>query len=220
MKTLLICAFAALASASMASSFFDDFNRADSGDLGANWTLQNGSIGISSNMAMAPSQDLHLATVNGYSDTAENTTITFDVFNNGSSTQYAAAVLGYANNSQCLFVKVQNNGGSGFGSYGFYYGNNGGGEFGSLANTYTSARVTVSYSGTTATMSIDGDINGSIDETLSHDYGSTTLGTGAGLGAYGSGMIDNYTINAVPEPTTMVLLGLPALALLRKKRKV
>ena len=77
MKQLVALAGFALAATATSAQFFDDFNRPDSGTLGSNWTMVNGSIGIVNNQAMAPNADFHYAVVNGYSDLPGNTVVSF-----------------------------------------------------------------------------------------------------------------------------------------------
>lgn len=223
MRSLFAMAGVLVASSAMATSFFDDFNRADSANLGANWANANGTIGISGNMAQAPSQSPNLATVNGYSDTANNTAIEFDVFHGQQNITYAAAVLGYLDLTNSIFIKVQDNGlGNTYNRAFFYIGNGGAGGsagFQDITTPFANAHIKVSYASGIATLGIDADFNGSYEQVYTANYGAPTLGTGAGLGAYGDGKVDNYAINgAVPEPTTVAVLALGALALIRRRK--
>ncbi len=223
MKTFFAIGGMLIASSAMSMSFFDNFNRADSSNLGANWSNANGTIGISGNMAQSPDQNTNLATVVGYSDTADNTAIEFDVFHGQQTVTYAAAVLGYSNLSTNIFIKIQDNAiGGTYNRAFFYLGNNGtGGGPGAqnIVTPFASAHIRVTYAGGIATLEMDADFNGTYEQTLTANYGSQTLGTGAGLGAFGDGKVDNYAINAaVPEPATVVVIALGALALLRRRK--
>jgi len=205
----------------MSASFFDNFNRPNFGNLGANWVNQTGSIGIVSNAAQAPSQSINVALVNGYADTVLNTKISFDVFHSSATVAFAGAVLGHASSSSSAFIKVQDNTSVGtFNRVFFYVGNNGtGGSMGFDDMVgFSSARIYVSFTGTVATLGVDSNFDTVIDQSFSRDYGSTSFGLGAGLAAYGDARVDNYAINAVPEPATMAALGLGVAALLRRKR--
>jgi len=206
----------------LSTSFFDNFDRADAGDLGLNWTNMTGTIGIVNNAAQAPSQSTSVALVNGYSDIAANTLVSFDVFHDTQSVAYAGAVLGYTNSTTSIFVKVQDNLSAGnFNRAFFYQGDNGnGGSFGIVnLNPFTTGRVYVSFAGTVATLSIDTNFDLVMDQTYSADYFSAGYGNGAGLAAYGDARIDNYGINAVPEPATMAALGLGVAALIRRRKR-
>jgi len=209
-----------MASSAMSVQFFDNFNRADASDLGPNWVNMSGTIGISGGMAVAPTQAWNLALVNGYSDTPQNTTITFDVFHGQQSVTFAAAVLGYLDISTSAHIKVQDNGLGGTYNRAFFYLGNGNSNLTYYDLTpFQSARIRVGMVGTVAVLDIDTDFNGTIDQTYSYDYVGYNLGTGAGLGAYGDGKIDNYNINgAVPEPMTLAVVGIGLLGFARRKR--
>lgn len=221
MKRMLVLSGTLVASMAASSSFFDNFDRANAPDLGVNWTNMTGTIGINGNMAQAPITDTNVALVNGYSDLAANTAISFDLFHESGTVSYAAAVLGYTSQASSIFVKVQDNESNGtFNRAFFYVGDNGaGGGFGyDDLNPFTSARVYVWFTGTVASLGIDTNFDTVLDQTYSRDYGTSAWGTGAGLGAYGDALIDNYAINAVPEPATLAVLGLGVAALLRRRR--
>jgi hypothetical protein len=106
---------------------------------------------------------------------------------------------------------VQNNGGSsGFNDYAFYYGNNGGGLFAPLSSTFTSALIWATASGTSATLYIDPTFTGVPQQTYTFNYGTTTGGSGIGLGFYGAAAADNFgsgSPSGVPEPGTWLLLS-------------
>ncbi len=197
---------AAIASAS-AGTILDDFNRPNAATLGPNWTQQAGADQILNDQATAIS-DLSLATFNGASSTSDFVS----VYDNGSGVQYIALVLDFTDAADNFFIKVQNNGdGSGFDSYGFYYGNNGGGLFASLSQTFTSALMWATFSGTSATLYIDPTFTGVAQQTYTYTYGSDPGGSAIGLGFYGAAAADDFgegTPNsATPEPGTFWLLS-------------
>lgn len=200
----------------------DDFNRADSTILGTDWTEHAGDIQILSNRVSGT--DLSLMTFNNQAATA----ISADVFMNGSSLQYGALVVGFADITNNLFVKVQNNSSStGFDTVFFYYGNNGNG-FGAESTTFavtpfTSAHMSLSLVGTVATLGLDTNFDGNADHTfIRNDVPTSSLGTGVGLGFYGATAFDNFALVAVPEPGVTPLLviglGLSGLAQWRRRR--
>jgi hypothetical protein len=196
------------------SAVLDNFNRADAATLGSGWTQQSGTSSILSNQATGTSGSL--ATFNGGSGNM----VSFDIADVGAGTQYIAAVLGYGTGNN-YFIKVQNNGGSAFDTYGFYTGNNGGGgPFGSLTSSFTSAHVDVSVVGAVATLTITPNV-GAV-QTYTNNYGSAYTGTGIGLGFYGAALADNFADgpSAVPEPATWALMltgfGLAGVALRRR----
>lgn len=132
-----------------------------------------------------------------------------DVFSIDSSLAYIALDLAYFDINNSYFIKVQNQGGggSGFNYAAFYYGNNSGVNFFLLNSPFTSGRITASFLGTTATLDIDSNFDGIADQTYTYDYGVSTGGTGIGLGLFGTAQADNFGTSAIPEPSSLILLG-------------
>jgi hypothetical protein len=202
MKLLLATSLALGIGSAANAAVIDDFNRADAGTLGSGWTQQVGTSSISGNQATGT--NLSLATYNGGS----GNTVSFDVTDVGTSTQYIAAVLGYGTGDN-YFIKVQNNGGTqGFGNYAFYSGNNGGGFFGTLSSPFLTGHVEASFVGTLATLMITP--TGGPVQTYTNTYGAAPTGTGIGLGFFGAALADNFggaaIPSGVPEPETWALM--------------
>ncbi|MGA2197216.1 MAG: hypothetical protein ABSH40_18280 [Bryobacteraceae bacterium] len=197
---------AAIASAS-AGTILDDFNRPNAATLGPNWTQQAGTDQILNDQATAIS-NVSLATFNG----ASSTSAFVSVYDNGTGLQYIALDLDFTDTGDNFFIKVQNNGdGSAFDYYGFYYGNNGGGLFAALSQTFTSALMWATFSGTSATLYIDPTFTGVAQQTYTYTFASDPGGTAIGLGFYGAAAADDFgegTPNsATPEPGTFWLLS-------------
>ncbi|MFW2850490.1 PEPxxWA-CTERM sorting domain-containing protein [Sphingomonas sp. TX0543] len=218
-KNLVAVAFAAatMLSTAAGAATLDDFNRPDAATLGSGWTQQSGSSSIVDGKATGSS--LSLATFNGGS----GNTVSFDLSSLTSGTSYIAAVLGYGAGDN-YFIKVQNNGGGAFNTYGFYTGNNNStGIFSSLNSTFTSAHVTASFVGTVATLTIDP--TGGTQQVYTYDYRYTPGGTGIGLGFYGAAAADNFGSGAaggaVPEPATwaLMILGFGVVGGAMRRRK-
>jgi len=198
----------------------DNFNRADSSSLGAGWTeVGGGSIGITGDRAEGVVNE-SLATFNGQT----SSTVIIDAFAPTSiSTGYVAAVLGFADSYHSLFIKVQDNGGgTQFTNFGFYFGNNGfnngawsGSYFGTLTTPFSSGRMMVTLSGTTVTASFDPGFTGTYTQTYTASAVPIgLLGTGIGIGTFGSATLDNFAIPGsavpVPEPSSLAIAGLAA----------
>jgi hypothetical protein len=217
MKTFRHLAFAATlsvlaAGATSASAVaLDDFNRPDSGSLGAGWTQQVGTSGIDNNQAFGDS--LSLATF----DSGVGNNVSFDLSLAGSGTSYVAAVIGYGS-ALNYFIKVQSNYGGAFDTFGFYTGNNGGGYFGGLTGGFTSAHVTATVTGSVGMLVIHPNVGA--DQTYSYDYGTAFSGGATGLGFYGSGRADNFGGDGVPEPAAwaLMLMGFAGLGMMLRRR--
>jgi len=173
------------------------------------------------NMArsLGGAQNPSLATYNGV--TANDAFV--DV-QDGGSVSYIAIVLGYFDLNNNYFIKVQDQGGSGFNYAAFYYGNNGGGDFFSLDTPFASGRITGFMTGTLATLQIDSNFDGTADQTYTYDFGTATGGNGIGLGFYGAALADNFGTgapNATPEPGTgaILLIGAGMIATGLKRRR-
>ncbi|MCB0825769.1 MAG: PEP-CTERM sorting domain-containing protein [Armatimonadetes bacterium] len=218
-----------------AQSFSDDFNRADSSDLGGDWTSVGGSATrVIGNSAGNVTNSSNLSLVNaglfsaGYTEAA----VSVDILHDGSgSTGYVALALGHNGSTASgngLFIKVQ--GTNSFEFIGFYTGVNDSTEswwtdppiFFAADSSFSSARITVwASSATEINLGIDTNFDNTFDQLYTRNLSGTgTLGTQVGLGVYGtSTSADNFVATAVPEPTTMALLGLGLAAIARRKRK-
>ncbi|MDA8104047.1 MAG: hypothetical protein M0Z71_01575 [Nitrospiraceae bacterium] len=219
------------------ATVLDDFNRPN-GSIGGNWTVQSGSFNIVSNAVQGgPSA---LATYNSLSSNV----LEADVTSTGTSIQYEALVLAYANLDNNIFIKVQTQGGgTTFTNAACYQGNNGststfGLGFFNLTAAFTTAHMRAAYdpgtSSVTITFSnIDG---GSGTQQYVCTGAPSTGGSGVGIGAYNiaSGTLDNFaadvvapnTVTSVPTLTEWGMIvfiffaGLGSVYYLRRQRRV
>jgi hypothetical protein len=196
-------AAAALAAAIPAhAAVVDDFNRANSATLGANYTIQSGGLSILNNQAVGTS--ISLSTFNGSASTAAGIDVALRGADSGS---YIALTLGYLSGTS-YFIKVQDNDGDGtFDRYAFYGGNNDLNGFIGALNGFQTGSIDVSYSGTVAQLIVTA--NGGT-QTFSYDYGYTPGSTDVGFGINRLGVADNLRFNAaataVPEPATWAMM--------------
>lgn len=172
----------------------DDFNRSK---LGNRWVATAGSLYIVSDQLQGATGSL------GYDKkSANDSTVSATVYISGTDLQYGAVASGDIAGNNNAFVKIQSENADGVFEYaGFYIGNNGGGDFFQLTSTVPSpAKLTVSFCGTTATMTIK---SSAATQKYTYDYG-TTFGNGGGLGTYGPIALDNYRSkpgsNCAPDP--------------------
>jgi hypothetical protein len=191
-----------VASAFSCGVLLDNFNRADSANLGPNWALQANAIGISSNAATNSAANEALATYNPRN--ASEACI--DVATSGAVTQYAGIVLRHADLNNSIFIKVQDNNNDGAFERAFFYrGNNGAG--GTLRpfvdfTPFSSGRIHVWSKGTNARLDIDTDFDNRPEQSFTVT-GITTagLGTLTGIAGYGGAKIDNF--RTAPPQTTI-----------------
>lgn len=219
-------------SLSHAAIFTDDFNRADSDNLGTDWAEPFGNVRIASNAVRADQTSTHsraiLPWVTGTAPQLQADVSTVP----STSVHYVGLTSLYADPSKYIYVKVQQqNGNAQFINVGFYTalgigwdGMTGGVPFFALTTPFSTGRIRTTVSGNTITLDIDRDVNGSWDE--SHTRGgipaSLLAGTGMGIASYSAGTgqatLDNFSVLAIPEPASLTLLALGSLALLRRQR--
>jgi hypothetical protein len=201
-----------------ATGGFDDFDRANSGDLGAGWTLQSGSIGISGNRAQGIT-NLSMSVINGVNDNYATSTMSAKVDNGGAGLAYVALVAGFSDTSNNVFVKLQdNNSDSLMDRVFFYYGNNGG-NWGSsvwyydLAVPTATATIHLSFDngGDRAVFAVDNDTSGNTEVFYGDNLLSAAggLGTGFGMGTFGIALADDYTVNDGGSQMQLTASGAP-----------
>lgn len=157
----------------------DHFNRSE---LGAKWVVTSGTFDIANDQLQGSS-----GAIGYYKKSAKDDTVSATVYSTSSDLEYGAVVSGDIAGGNDAFVKIQ--GTSGFQYGAFYTGNNGGGDYFQLDSSVPSpAKLTVSFCGTTATMTIKSSAG---TQKYTYDYG-TTFGNGGGLGTYGEIALDNY----------------------------
>jgi hypothetical protein len=228
-----LCGLAAIGSA---QSFFDDFNRANGG-LGSNYTTVSGSVSIDNNTVVGAS-GTGFTLVNASVSTAPYllSTVQIDVGVRDQSSTLTYSAIAFAHNGVAsinngIYVKLQRQLAGGYSHIGIYTGNNSnssaittpGGNFQALAQRFDRARLTVrSPSSTTLYTGIDLNFDG-IDEIVYNstlNLGTLTLGNRVGLHNWGNtGNLDNFRVTVVPEPATLAVLSLGAMAALRRRKK-
>jgi hypothetical protein len=234
--SVLACAVAAALAGPTpcaAQSFADNFNRADSTDLGPDWQNVSGvATRVISNRAAniaGSGNNLSLLTPANFSATYTDTTVEADLFHDGSTTLGFVALAfghnGLTGAGNGLYIKVQAQTGSQYSHVGFYTGVGNSSTapwtdppiFFTLNAPFSSAHMTVWASdATTINLGLDTDFNGTDDQVYTRhlNLANMTFGTRAGIGIFGpSATADNFLVTggaAVPEPTTVALAGLAA----------
>lgn len=181
---------------------FDDFNRAD-GPLGSDWATIDGSLFITGNAASGSSGAL-ATYVGGCASGIMSAEADISVV--GTNTGYCAMVLD-SDGEDNLYIKVQQQGGGGtFDHIGFYRavnvggwsGMTGGAAFVSIdpAEQFSTARMKVilDAAGNVRLLIYNRDTGGGV---LEYQRGGWTIrnGHGAGIGGWGSNIIDNFAMN-------------------------
>ena len=203
--------FATIGQAAMV--VLDNFNRSD-GPLGGNWTVQTGTFNIVNNAVQGGFNAL--ATYNGITSNV----VEIDVEATSTGGQYEALVIGYAALDNNLFIKVQNNGGSGtavFDRGACYIGNNGttnpfGLGFFTLTQPFTTAHMQAEYNpgANTVTITLSNIDGGAGTQQYVCTGAPATGGTGIGIGSgvSSNGKLDNFAIPSGPPSTlNMIVKG-------------
>lgn len=226
---------AAVTSAAMSQTFFDNFDRAN-GPLGANYTTLSGTQSITGNAVTgAAGAGLTLVNASAFTGAYDQTIVSADVrlLDTTSTLAYMALALGNDNTttaSHGIYVKLQRQVAGGFSHIGFYTGAGSntaaivttGGNFQALTSSFAAARLTIKM---TSTTNLYTGIDTNFDNTDDITYNSTlsfptmVVGNRVGLHVWGNtGTLDNFRATTVPEPATMAALGLGVAAVIRRKR--
>jgi hypothetical protein len=186
-----------------ATSACDDFNRANSASMGADWIEQTGDMEVALNHGHGV-VTLSLMTHANASGSYLGSTVSAR-FGHGGGLVYVAAVAGYAGLSDNVFVKVQDNDLDGYYDRVFFYYGNNGGSWGQpffyfdLATPTISGNMTLSFdsTGDIAYLDIENDASGLTESFSSSGLLSVAalLGQGYGIGTYGSAYFDDVSIN-------------------------
>jgi hypothetical protein len=189
---------------------FDDFNRADSDNMGPDWTEVVGDIDILNNEAYEGSGGNSLMVHTSGEDDYDTTMIEFDLDPNASGdSRYGAAIIGYnAGNGEDILVKLQNQTtGAGYSHYAFYHamsgGFNGWGGFYTLSTKINGGHIIVYVDNAGDRVNLDID-EYPPDGTVDYHFEAPgliasglppLLGKGTGAAMWSNGTMDNWSLN-------------------------
>lgn len=171
----------------------DDFNRPD-GPIGGYWTIRAGAFNIVSNAVQGG--PYALATYNGVGGNV----VEADVEVTETSLQYVGIVLGYKDNDNNLFFKVQQQNRSGKFEYAACKVGNNGSNFGlgffPLVERFSKARMRVELTGDVATITFYNIDGGTGSQTYTCAGAPETGGYGIGINALNAsfGRLDNFSV--------------------------
>jgi hypothetical protein len=190
--------------------YCDDFNRSDSTTVNG-WTEEAGDLRIESNRLRSQPGFGNADLITWNALNAVNVEVFSDVHYSGSSrTVYCAHITRWTSNSDCLFVKVQDNNADGdFDTVWFYVGNNAMTSWKSYETVtpFTSARIRSVVVGNTYTFSIDRDFDGVYEDEFVGTPPILGLGK-AGLGGFDDAEMDNFCVATASWGSGNSIIGL------------
>lgn len=206
----------------IAANFFDAFNRADSTNLGADWTETGTGLALSSNRITNPGPDpLPIASAVPASG---NNRAEMDVLADPSPTaqQFAALLLLHTDATNTLMVKVRDDNSDGTFDTAIFQSNANStilsGTSPTAITPFSSGHMRLDVFAGLITLTID--TNGDLipETTIQHPSSLFTgTGTGVGLGLFLSSA-DNYSSTTiVPEPASLALTAVAGLARTRRR---
>lgn len=193
--------------AALAALWTDDFNRANSTNMGADWTEAAGDMIIQGNQGQG-----NLAT--GWSHMLHNSAalspagarMQIDLAPpSGSSGPHVALIAGAAvGSTRWFYTKIQDNDSNGTYDRIFFYSSGNGGAWGAngflnLTAPIAAGRVHMYFTngGDTLHVDIDMDFNGSVDQQYSNTGALAVMvaGTGFGIGTWAMAAYDNWRVD-------------------------
>ena len=202
----------------------DDFNRPDGSYLGPNWIERFSDFRIENyearTLAGDTPQSPALATLVGF-EAADCTLEVTARYEGAARPTYVALVARYADNENCVFVKVQDNNVDGYYDLAwFYWGNNSQvalvPDYWEYLDPFTTARLTLAVAGETLVLSIDTNFDDTPEEIVTR-YNIPDGGLGVGMGGYNDASLDDF--RALPEPATLALAAVGACGLAARRRR-
>lgn len=186
---LAIAAAPSGAQAFTCGTLVDTFNRAT---LGSSWDVLANTMQITSNQAVNPNASPGIMRSNA----ARGLQACADITAKAGGPNYAAIPLRLSSAGSNVFLKVQDNNGNGaFESVARYTGNNNqDGDFALNAFTpFSSARMHVAVSGTTARIDVDTDFDNVADQSRTFTIPASD-NIRVGLGSYNGATLDNFRV--------------------------
>jgi hypothetical protein len=193
-----------------AAPFVDDFNRADSTDLGVGWAEVGTDLAISANQATNPAGSPGFAqAVGGGEDTASALVFAATP---GTPSAYAAVAVRVTDATDMVMVRAQDDDGDG--TFDRLVGTRGNAVGAlifdqELATGFAVGRLTVSSDGTHVTAGVDTGGDAEPEEILTATSPTIASGTGVGFGISNQARLDAFTSFDVGVDTTTTLTAAP-----------
>ena len=210
LATLAVASFAVIvgtASPATAAPVSDNFNRANSTDLGAGWVESGTDLAIAGNQLTNSASTAGFAqAVGGTGDTAQAEVVAAPA---GNASAYAAVAVRVTDTTDMIMVRAQDDDGDGDFDHLVATRGNASGTviFNITVTDFSAGSIAVGSDGTHLSAIVDVGSNGSIDVFQAGTSPTEAAGTGVGVGVTRNAKLDNFSSSDTALDTTTTLVS-------------